>query len=184
MVVTLNSRLKEAFSGRIPCKDDDLKNKQRHQPQQPTRPLGDGAIVASSRRCTELMKCVFWKSKSKAQLFQTKRAVIPSGHNVITGRAVLSLMWRDTWPPAPPSQTTLIWLYQMGMTSPPTPLSRPCHRNCRDKAAGVGGAGWSTHRVRGHGGENRGGARLWPPLFISIRRLLFLAPCFVNDGNV
>lgn len=35
-------------------------------------------------------------------------------------------MQRDTWPPMPPSQTTLIRLYQMGVTFPPTPLSRPC----------------------------------------------------------
>lgn len=56
-------------------------------------------------------------------------------------------------------------------------------------AGGVGGgAGRSTHRVRGQGGRDEPTETEYdgdpPSLFTSIKRLFFLAPRFVSDGNV
>lgn len=58
-------------------------------------------------------------------------------------------MQRDTWPPMPPSQTTLIRLYQMGMTFPPPLSPGPVTGNCGDKSSreSVGQAGQPTGYV-------------------------------------
>lgn len=99
-------------------------------------------------------------------------------------------MQRDTWPPTPPSQTTLSRLYQMGVTFPPRPSLQALSRT----AAGTtqqgerGRAGHPTGYVGTEGGDEppESGARLWPPRCLSPSPVssLFRTPSSVNDVNV
>lgn len=98
------------------------------------------------RHCyVEMHKCS-QKVKLPCHFYQAKRTGYSQWRDlsVIIGRVLVSLMQRDIWPPTPPSQTTLIRLYQMGVTSPPTTLPSPTispghvTQSCGDKTTREG----------------------------------------------
>lgn len=99
-------------------------------------------------------------------------------------------MQRDTWPPTPPSQTTLSRLYQMGVTFPPAPLCRPCHGQLQGQRSRESGGGLVTPQDtwarRGEMSHRRAEHDCDPPRCLSPSPVssLFRTPSSVNDVNV